>query len=99
MVYRLPVEIFHEIMGDLENAKDRKTDFQILNSTAFNTNYLGFNNTSAVFNKREVRLAFNFAIDRKKLRISQFKVKVIQLIMVLCLMLKHLKKMDMILKA
>ena len=67
MVYRLPVEIFHEIMGDLEHAKDRKTDFQILNSTAFNTNYLGFNNTSAVFNKKEVRLAFNFAIDRKKI--------------------------------
>jgi oligopeptide transport system substrate-binding protein len=67
MVYRLPVEIFHEIMGDLEHAKDRKTEFQILNSTAFNTNYLGFNNTSAVFNKKEVRLAFNFAIDRQKI--------------------------------
>jgi oligopeptide transport system substrate-binding protein len=67
MVYRLPVEIFHEIMGDLEHAKNRKTEFQILNTTAFNTNYLGFNTTSAVFNKKEVRLAFNFAIDRHKI--------------------------------
>ena len=67
MVYRLPVEIFHEIMGDLEHAKDRKTEFQILNSTAFNTNYLGFNTVSPVFNKKEVRLAFNFAIDRQKI--------------------------------
>jgi peptide/nickel transport system substrate-binding protein len=67
MVYRLPVEIFPEIMGDLEHAKDRKTDFQILSSTAFNTNYLGFNTESSAFNKKEVRLAFNFAIDRHKI--------------------------------
>jgi peptide/nickel transport system substrate-binding protein len=67
MVYRLPVEIFHDIMGDLEHAKDRKTEFQILNSPAFNTNYLGFNCASAVFNKKEVRLAFNYAIDRHKI--------------------------------
>lgn len=67
MVYRLPVEIVPEILGDLEHAKDRKTEFQILNSTAFNTNYLGFNTASDVFNKKEVRLAFNFAIDRHKI--------------------------------
>jgi len=67
MVYRLPVEIIPEILGDLEHAKDRKTEFQILNSTAFNTNYLGFNTASDVFNKKEVRLAFNFAIDRHKI--------------------------------
>ena len=73
MVYRLPVEIFPEIMGDLEHAKDRKTEFQILSSTAFNTNYLGFNCASTVFNKKEVRLAFNFAIDRHK--ISDFTLQ------------------------
>jgi oligopeptide transport system substrate-binding protein len=67
MVYRLPVEIFHEIMGDLEHAKERKTDFQILNSPAFNTNFLGFNCISSTFNKKEVRLAFNYAIDRHKI--------------------------------
>jgi oligopeptide transport system substrate-binding protein len=67
MVYRLPVEIFHDIMGDLEHAKERKSDFQILNSPAFNTNYLGFNTTSPAFAKKEVRLAFNYAIDRHKI--------------------------------
>jgi len=67
MVYRLPVEVFHDIMGDLEHAKDRKTEFQILSSPAFNTNYIGFNCTSAAFNKKEVRLAFNYAIDRHKI--------------------------------
>ena len=67
MVYRLPVELFHDIMGDLEHAKDRKNDFQILNSPAFNTNFIGFNCSNPVFNKKDVRLAFNFAIDRHKI--------------------------------
>ncbi len=67
MVYRLPVEIFHEIMGDLENAKERKTDFQIINSPALNTSCIGFNCISDAFNKKEVRLAFNYAIDRHKI--------------------------------
>jgi oligopeptide transport system substrate-binding protein len=67
MVYRLPVEVFHDVMGDLEHAKERKTDFQILSSAAFNTNYLGFNTTSPVFSKKDVRLAFNYAIDRHKI--------------------------------
>lgn len=67
MVYKLPVEIFHDIMGDLEHAKERKTEFQILNSTAFNTHYLGFNLTSPTFEKKDVRLAFNYAIDRHKI--------------------------------
>ncbi len=67
MVYRLPVEFFHDLMGDLSQAKERQTDFQILNSPAFNTHFIGFNCTSDVFNKKEVRLAFNFAIDRKKI--------------------------------
>jgi peptide/nickel transport system substrate-binding protein len=73
MVYRLPVEIFHEIMGDLENAKDRKTDFQIINSPALNTSCIGFNCTAAAFNKKEVRLAFNYAIDRH--RIADFTIQ------------------------
>lgn len=67
MVYRLPVEVFHDIMGDLEHAKERKTEFQILSSPAFSTHYLGFNTTSAIFSKKDVRLAFNYAIDRHKI--------------------------------
>jgi len=67
MVYRLPVEIFPEIMGDLEHAKERKTDFQILNSVAFTSNTIGFNCISPIFSKKEVRLAFNYAIDRHKI--------------------------------
>lgn len=67
MVYRLPVEIFHEIMGELSHAKERKTDFQIISSPAFNTFYLGFNCTIPAFENKNVRLAFNYAIDRNKI--------------------------------
>lgn len=67
MVYRIPVEMFHELMGDLANAKEHKTEFNILNSPALNTNYYGFNTQSSVFSKKEVRLAFNHAIDRQKI--------------------------------
>ncbi len=67
MVYRLPVEIFHEIMGDLSHAKERKTDFQIMNSPAFNTYYMGFNCETTTFSNKDLRLAFNYAIDRHKI--------------------------------
>ena len=77
MVYRLPVEIFHEIMGDLEHAKERKTDFQILSSPAFNTNYLGFNCISPSFNKKEVRLAFNYAIAVSYTHLDVYKRQIL----------------------
>lgn len=67
MVYRIPVEMFHELMGDLSNAKERKSEFNILSSPALNTNYYGLNCQSSTFNKKEVRLAFNHAIDRQKI--------------------------------
>lgn len=67
MVYRIPVEMFHELMGDLANAKERKAEFNIVNSPALNTNYYGFNCQSQTFAKKEVRLAFNHAIDRQKI--------------------------------
>jgi peptide/nickel transport system substrate-binding protein len=68
MVYRIPVEMFHEFMGDLENAKNRNTEFEIVSSTALNTNFYGFNlQANPIWKKKEVRLAFNYAIDRHKI--------------------------------
>lgn len=68
MVYRIPVEMFHEFMGDLEHAKTRETEFEIMSSPALNSNYYGFNiQANPVFAKKEVRLAFNMAIDRQKI--------------------------------
>lgn len=67
MIYRIPPEMFHELMGDLEHAKERKHEFNILSSPALNTNYYGFNCMSPIFSKKEVRQAFNYAIDRQKI--------------------------------
>lgn len=68
MVYRIPVEMFHEFMGELENAKNRNADFEIVSSTALNTHFYGFNAVAnPVFAKKAVRLAFNHAIDRHKI--------------------------------
>ncbi len=68
MVYRIPVEMFHDIMGDLQTAKERKSEFEIVSSAALNTCFYGFNiQANPVFAKKEVRQAFNFAIDRKKI--------------------------------
>ena len=68
MVYRIPVEMFSELMGKLENANKSENEFNIVSSTALNTNYYGFNlTTNPVFAKKDVRLAFNYAIDRHKI--------------------------------
>jgi peptide/nickel transport system substrate-binding protein len=68
MVYRIPVEMFHEFMGELGNAKSNNPEFDIVSSTALNTNFFGFNlQANPVFAKKDVRLAFNYAIDRHKI--------------------------------
>ncbi len=68
LIYRIPVEIFPEIMGKLEDAKKRKTEFAIETSPYLNTFYIGFNvQANPVLQKKEVRLAFNYAIDRDKI--------------------------------
>lgn len=68
MVYRIPVEMFSELMGKLENAKKEENEFDIISSTALNTQFYGFNiQANPVFAKKEVRLAFNYAIDRHKI--------------------------------
>jgi oligopeptide transport system substrate-binding protein len=67
MIFRLPIEMIPEIMGDLEHAKDRKVDFEIQSVPALSIYYNGMLCTGGVFEKKEVRLAFNYAIDRQKL--------------------------------
>ncbi|MHB8403522.1 MAG: ABC transporter substrate-binding protein [Bacteroidia bacterium] len=67
MVYRIPVEMYKEIMGSYDNANARKTDFEIQNVPALATNTYGMLIPGTVFSKKEVRLAFNYAIDRNKI--------------------------------
>lgn len=68
LVYSVPVEIFPEVMGKLEEARKRKADFAIETSPLLSTFYIGFNvQANPVFKNKDVRLAFNYAIDRDKI--------------------------------
>jgi len=67
MIFRLPIEMIPEIMGDLEHAKERKVEFEIQSVPALSLYYNGMLCTGLTLNKKEVRLAFNYAIDRQKL--------------------------------
>lgn len=68
LIYRVPVEIFPEVMGKLEDARKRKADFAIESSPLLSTFYIGFNvQVNPVFKNKDVRLAFNYAIDRDKI--------------------------------
>ncbi len=68
MVYRIPVEMYSEFMGTLENAKTRKDEFQISTCEALSVHYYGFNiQANPIFAKKDVRMAFNLAIDRQKI--------------------------------
>ncbi len=67
MVYRIPIEMYKEIMGSYDNAKARQNDFEIQNVPALSTQFYGMLFPGGLFNKKEVRLAFNYAIDRNKI--------------------------------
>lgn len=67
MIFRLPIEMIPEIMGDLEHAKERKVEFEIQSVPALSIYYNGMLCTGETFKKKEVRLAFNYAVDRQKL--------------------------------
>lgn len=74
MVYRIPVDMFHEIMGDLHTSHQKDIYFDIYTSPALSTHYYGFNlQTNPFFSIKEIRLAFNLAIDRVK--IADYTIK------------------------
>jgi peptide/nickel transport system substrate-binding protein len=71
---RVPVEMFQDVMGKLEEAKKGNNEFQIISSPAFNTNFYGFiYGVNPALDKKEVRKAFIYAIDRQK--ISNFTIQ------------------------
>jgi oligopeptide transport system substrate-binding protein len=66
MIYRLPVEMSKEIMGDLENAKKRPNGFVLQSSPSLSTTFYGFLTTQAPFNNIKVRQAFCYSINREQ---------------------------------
>lgn len=64
MVFRLPVEMAKDILGELDKAKQNGTDFALQSNPAMSLTYYGFQNKLAPFDNVKVRQAFNYAINR-----------------------------------
>ncbi|CAN5116381.1 ABC transporter substrate-binding protein [soil metagenome] len=65
MVYRLPVEMSKDILGELDQAKEHSADFALQSNAAMSLTYFGFQNKLKPFDNVKVRQAFNYAIDRQ----------------------------------
>lgn len=67
MLFELPTEMIPDILGELGSAKEGNAPFEMQVVPAMSTFYYGFQHQSNIFDKKEVRLAFNYAIDREKI--------------------------------
>jgi oligopeptide transport system substrate-binding protein len=67
MVYRIPNDMISSILGELEDAREANPAFNMQVVPAMTIFYYGFQHQSDIFSKKEVRLAFNYAIDREKI--------------------------------
>jgi len=67
MMFRLPVEMIGEIMGDTLKAKSGASDWELQSVTAMSLTFYGFQHLSAPFNNLKLRQALNYAIDRDKI--------------------------------
>lgn len=68
MVFRLPLEMIGDVVGELEDAKkggNRPYIMQV--EPALSIFYLGFQHKLEPFNNIDVRKAFNYAIDRESI--------------------------------
>ncbi|HEU4719427.1 MAG TPA: ABC transporter substrate-binding protein [Bacteroidia bacterium] len=65
MVFRLPVEMANDIMGELSQAKEHGADFVFQSNPAMSLTYYGFQNKLSPFDNVKVRQAFNYAINRE----------------------------------
>lgn len=67
MTFRLPTEMIPEILDEFNHAKEGNVRFDMIVVPAMALDYYGFQHQNEIFGKREVRLAFNYAINREKL--------------------------------
>jgi len=72
-VYRLPLEMVEEIVDKEENLQGEYRRFQLQVNPNLATLYYGFLTVSPTFSNKDVRIAFNYAIDRQK--IVDFTIK------------------------
>jgi len=67
MTFRLPTEMIPDILEEFNRAKEGNARFDMMVVPALAIDYYGLQNQSEVFSKKQVRLAFNYAIDREKI--------------------------------
>ena len=68
MIYRLPLEMIKDVVGELEDAKrGGNKPFNMQNVPAMSVFYLGLQNQLPPFNNKDVRKAFNYAIDKESI--------------------------------
>lgn len=68
MIYRLPTEFIIEILEEtMPGANGEYSQFQLQRSPEMMTQFLSLNNQKGVFKNKNIRKAFNFAIDRTKI--------------------------------
>ncbi|HXH18338.1 MAG TPA: peptide ABC transporter substrate-binding protein [Chitinophagales bacterium] len=72
-MYRLPLEMAEEIVDKNDNLLGEYKRFQLQVTPNLATLYYGFLNVSPTFSNKDVRIAFNYAIDRRK--IVDFTIK------------------------
>lgn len=68
MIWKLPVDEMQSVLVDFENAKNGgNTEFQYQQKRGLATQFYSFLHTSEIFGDKNIRKAFNLAIDRDKL--------------------------------
>lgn len=67
MIFRLPTEMIPEILGELGSKENANLSFDLQRTPAMSVYYYGFQHQSDLFSKKELRQAFNYAIDRRKI--------------------------------
>jgi peptide/nickel transport system substrate-binding protein len=67
MVYRIPNDMISSILGELDDAREANLPLSMQVVPAMTIFYYGFQHKSDLFSKKDVRLAFNYAIDREKI--------------------------------
>lgn len=67
-IYNIPVDLFHQTLGNLQDKTDTHLNFDIFTSPALSTHFYGLNvQMNPFFSVKEIRRAMNLAIDRKKI--------------------------------
>jgi oligopeptide transport system substrate-binding protein len=67
MIYRLPVEMIKDVTAEFQNAKQENRPFELQNVPFQSVFFYGFQHSGTIFNNKNIRQAFNYAIDRESL--------------------------------